>query len=130
VNARSTPWYGWVALALASLAAVYGALFIVWAVAAPSYSGGKTFLDLSSSTGAGLLLASQSLLASCVVWALLHRHCSSGDRLSGTAAEWLTVAFLVWAFLGGFSLSFGTFPAAVLLLAAVLMTPSGAHEPA
>jgi hypothetical protein len=130
VGNRATPWYGWVAFALASLAVLYGAMFVIWAVAVPSYSGGTTFLDLSSSTGAGLLLASQSLLASCVVWALLHRHCSSGDKLSGIAAEWLAVAFLVWAFVGGFSLSFGTFPAAVLLLAAVLMTPPGAREPA
>jgi hypothetical protein len=35
------------------------------------------------------------------------------------------VTFLVWAFLGGFSLSFGTFPAACFLLAAVLLTPRG-----
>jgi hypothetical protein len=129
MSAHRTPWNGWVAFALTSLAVTYGVAFIVWAVAAPSYSGGRTFLDLSSSTGTGLLLASQSLIASCVLWALLHRHCSSADRVSGTLAEWLAVIFLVWAFLAGFSLSFGTFPAAVLLLAAVLMTPSGARAP-
>jgi hypothetical protein len=105
-------------------------MFVIWAVAAPSYPGGKTFLDLSSSTGSGLLLASQSLVASCVLWALLHRHCGSGGKLSGIAAEWLTVIFMAWAFVGGFSLSFGTFPAACFLLAAVLVTPRGGPTPA
>jgi hypothetical protein len=127
VNARTTPWYGWVAFGLATLAVLYGALFIVWAVVAPSYPGGRTFLDLSSSTGSGLLLASQSLVSSSIVWALLHFHCSSGNKLSGKIAELLAVAFLAWAFVGGFSLSFGTFPAALLLLAAVLTTPPRAH---
>jgi hypothetical protein len=64
------------------------------------------------------------------MWLLLRRQCSTGGRGSVWAAEVIASAFLAWAFIAGFTISFGTFPTAVLLLAAVLAVPRGGPAPA
>jgi hypothetical protein len=117
---------GTLAFVVCSLAVLYGIGFLVWAVAIPDYPHGRTFIDLSDSVGLGLLLASQSLLVSVPVWLLLRRYCLSGEEWTGALAVWLAAPFLGWAILGGFSLAFGTFPAACLLVAGVALTPRGA----
>lgn len=110
---RETPPRGWAALAANSAAVLYGVAFLAWA---PASFG---------STGVDLLLASQSLLASTVVWMLLHRHCKLGDDRSFAWAAVLVTLFMAWAWIGGFSLSYGVFPAACLLVLAALLTPAG-----
>ena len=108
---RETPLSGWAALSINSLAVLYGIAFLVWAP-----------------NGLGLLLASQSLLISAAVWLLLHRHCTTGDTRSAWWAAFIVVTFMLWAFIGGFSLSFGTFPAACLLVVAAVLTPAGVTQ--
>jgi hypothetical protein len=126
---RETPLRGWVALSANSIAVLYGVAFLVWALAVPAYEG-RTFVDLSSSVGSGVLLASQSLLVSVAVWMLLHRHCTLGDERSFRFGAVLVTVFMAWAWIGGFSLSFGVFPAACLLVLAALLTPAGSSQAA
>jgi hypothetical protein len=104
------PLRGRVAFAASTLAVLYGIAFLVWAMTTPPYDG----------LG---LLAAQSLVVAAPMWLLLRRRCSTG--VGGTAGELVAVAFLVWSVVAGFSLAFGTFPAAALLLVAVLAVPAG-----
>jgi hypothetical protein len=127
---REIPWRGWAAFGVSSLAVLYGIWFLVWAVLAPDYPGGEigplTYAEVDVVKSAkDLLLPAQSLLVAVPAWFLLHRYCSTGESWAGKTAKWLAVGLLFYAFIGGFTIAHGTFPAACLLIVAVLLTPRG-----
>jgi len=101
-------------------AAAYGLGLLVWVAAVPSV-GHQTLLEYG---GPGsLVITSQALLLSLVMWALLRRRCTSGSETATTTAWAIGVAFLAWSSLGSLSFAAGAFPAAVLLLIATALTP-------
>jgi hypothetical protein len=102
------------------VAAVYGVGLLVWVVAIPSV-GHQTLLEYG---GPGsLVITSQALVFSLIMWALLMRRCTTGSP-GATAAAWIVgVLFLAWSILGALSLAAGAFPASLLLLLAVALTP-------
>ena len=112
MGSHATPPRGWVSFAASTLALLYGVAFLAWGLTDPAWNGYEP-------------LAAQSLLVAAPMWLLVRRHCSTGSRAAGLAAELIAAAFMAWAFFGGFSIAFGTFPAAVLVLVAVLAVPRG-----
>src|SRR3954454_4989136 len=125
---RATPWNGWAAFSLTGLAAIYSVALLVAILVVPESAGGKTLVEYGGS--GTLLIFGQPLLVSLVVWVLLNRHCKTGSRAAGQVAEVGGSLYVVYSILGGFTISAGAFPAACLLLAAVLLTPRGTPSPA
>jgi hypothetical protein len=123
VNARSTPWYGWVALGATVLAILYSASLLLELLAENHFGGSASDLDIA-------LVFGQPLVVSVVAGALLHHHCKTGNQLSGRIAEFGVVLYLIYTVLGGFTIAAGGFTAAVLLLSAVLLTPRHSCSPA
>jgi hypothetical protein len=118
---RGTPWQGWAAFSLTVLAVLYSVALLVSILTVPEFQGGTTLFEYGGS--ATLLIFAQPLAFSLVVWALLNRHCKTGSRVAGRLAEVLVSLYVVYSFVGGFTISAGAFPAACFLLAAVLLTP-------
>ena len=112
---------------LTMAAVAYGVALLVWVAAVPSVDG-ETLLEYG---GPGsLAITAQPLLFSLLMWALLRRKCTTGSRVA-TAAAWpLGTLFLAWSVLGALSLAAGAFPAAILLLLAVGLTPRPASRAA
>ncbi|MFL5892010.1 MAG: hypothetical protein ACJ75I_04640 [Solirubrobacterales bacterium] len=106
---------------LTMLSAAYGVALLVWVAAVPSSPGHQTLLEYGGPES--LLITSQALVFTLVMWALLRRRCTTGSRGATIAARTIGVVFVVWSILGALSLAAGAFPAAVLLLAAVALTP-------
>lgn len=105
---------------LTLLAVGYGVALLVWVAAAPAFEG-ETLLEYG---GPGsLAITAQPLVFSLLMWALLRRRCTTGSRVATVTAWALGTLFLVWSVLGALSLAAGAFPAAVLLLVAVALTP-------
>lgn len=105
---------------LTLLAAAYGVGLLAWVAAVPTVDG-ETLLQYG---GPGsLAITAQPLLFSLVMWALLRRRCTTGSRVAATTAWALGSLFLAWSVLGALTLAAGAFPAAVLLLLAVALTP-------
>lgn len=72
---------------------------------------------------ASLAITVQPLVVSLVLWALLRRRCTRGSRPAPRAVWAIAGAYLAWSVLGALSLAAGAFPAALLLLIAVTLTP-------
>jgi hypothetical protein len=101
-------------------AVVYSIGLLAWVAAVPIVDG-QTLLEYG---GPGsLAITAQPLLFSLVMWALLRRRCTTGSRLATATAWALGTLFLAWSVLGALSLAAGAFPAAVILLLAVGLTP-------
>jgi hypothetical protein len=114
-------WRGREALLLTVVASLYGVALLVWVAAIPSVDG-ETLLQYG---GPGsLAITAQPLLFSLLMWALLHTRCTTGSRAATTAAWLLAPLYLGWSVLGALTLAAGAFPAAVLLLAALALTPT------
>ena len=105
---------------LTLLAVVYSLGLIAWVIALPAVDG-ETLLEHGGL--ASLAITAQPLLFSVVMWALLRRRCTTGSRMATVAAWALGTLYLAWSVLGALSLAAGAFPAAVLLLLAVALTP-------
>ena len=99
---------------------MYGVGLLVWVVAIPSIDG-ETLLEYGSPWS--VAITAQPLLFALLMWPLLRRRCSSGGTLAGATAWALASLFLVWSVIGALSLAAGAFPAAVMLLVAVALTP-------
>jgi hypothetical protein len=121
VDRRATPWEGWAAFGLTALSVLYGVALLVEILVVPEFASGQTQFEYGGS--GTLLIFGQPLLVSLAVWALLNRHCKTGSWAAGRVAEVGVSLYLVYSILGGFTISAGAFPAACLLLAAVLLTP-------
>jgi len=128
VDRRTTPWEAWAAFGLTVLAVLYGVALLVQILVVPEFASGKTLFEYGGS--GTLLIFGQPLLVSLVVWVLLNRHCKTGNRAAGRVAEVGVSFYVVYSIVGGFTISAGAFPAACLLLAAVLLTPRGTASPA
>jgi hypothetical protein len=115
---------GRASFALTLAAVAYGIALLVWVIAVPAIDG-QTLLGYGGP--ASLAIVAQPLLASLLMWYLLRRRCTTGSDVATTWAWALGTAFLVWSVLGALSLAAGAFPAAVLLILAVLLTPPPAR---
>jgi hypothetical protein len=113
---RETPWYGWMAFGATVLAVLYSVALLAELLAENHFGGAASDLDI-------VLIFGQPLVVSLIAGILLHHHCKTGNRLTGKIAEFGVVLYLVYSVLGGFTIAAGGFTAAVLLLAAVLLTP-------
>jgi hypothetical protein len=111
---------GRAAFGLTLLAVTYSVGLLAWVIAVPAVDG-ETLLGYG---GLGsLAITAQPLLFSLVMWGLLHLGCTIGSRTATHAAQALGGLYLAWSVLGALSLAAGAFPAAVLLLLAVALTP-------
>ena len=105
---------------LTLLAAAYSVGLLVWVVAIPTIDG-ETLLEYG---GPGsLAITAQPLLFSLLMWMLLRRRCTTGSRMATATAWTLGTLYLAWSVFAGFTLAAGAFPAAVILLFAVSLTP-------
>ncbi|HEV3000658.1 MAG TPA: hypothetical protein VGW75_07955 [Solirubrobacteraceae bacterium] len=102
---------GRAAFTLTVCAGAYGLGLCAWAGTA--FGGGVAYA-----------LYAQPVVVSALVFVLLRAHCTTGDRLSAYAAATIAVLYLLWSVLGALSLAAGSFPAALLLVVAVALTPS------
>jgi hypothetical protein len=101
-------------------AVLYSVALVVWVLAVPG-SDGETLLEHGGPWS--VAITAQPLLVSVVVWVLLRRRCTTGSRIASNAAWTIGAVYVVWSVLGALSLAAGAFPAAVLLLVAVALTP-------
>ena len=106
---------GRLAAAMTLAAAIYGELLFV--VAGTHFGGGAAYA-----------IYAQPLAVSALVFVLLRDYCTTGSRTAASAAAAVAVAYLAWSVLGALSLAAGSFPAAVLLVAAVALTPGGVAQ--
>jgi hypothetical protein len=105
---------------LTLLAFAYSFGLLAWVVAIPSIDG-ETLLQYG---GPGsVAITAQPLLFSLLMWALLRRRCTTGSRVATATAWTLATLYVAWSVFAGFTLAAGAFPAAVILLAAVALTP-------
>jgi hypothetical protein len=129
VNARSTPWNGWLALTMTVLATLLSAATLGWLLAENDLGGGGNVSDAWL-----VLVFGHPLAVSLITWGLLHHLCKSGSNRSGRLAEIGVSLYVVFALLagllGGLAVAAVAFPAAGFLLAAVLLTPRTARAPA
>ena len=102
---------GRAAFTFTASAAVYGLVLLV--VAGTAVGGGAAYV-----------LYAQPLVVSALLFVLLRRHCTTGSRAAAYAAATISILFLVWSVVGALSLAAGSFPAAVLLVLAVALTPN------
>ena len=113
-------WRGRVAFVLTLLAIGYSVGLIAWVVANPAFNG-QTLLEYG---GLGsLVITMQPLLFALVMWAILHRRCTVGSEAATVAAWTLGLLFLAYSVVGALTIAAGAFPAAALLLVAVMITP-------
>jgi hypothetical protein len=108
-------------------ALTYSIALLLWVVAVPAVDG-ETLLEYGGS--ASLAITAQPLLFSLLLWGLLRRRCTTGSRVATVTAWTVGTLFLAWSMLGALSLAAGAFPAAVLLLVAVALTPPPAARTA
>jgi hypothetical protein len=111
---------GAVSFGLTALAAIYGLGLLVCVAAVPSIDG-QTLLEYGGPWS--LVITSQALVFSLVMWALLRRRCTTGSAVASASAWLIGLLFLGWSVIGALSLAGGAFPAAALLLVAVALTP-------
>jgi hypothetical protein len=111
---------GWAPFGLTLAAVVYSVGLLTWVVAVPSIDG-ETLLAYGGPWS--LAVTAQPLFISLLMWALLRRRCTTGSRIATVCAWALGTLFLVWSVLGALSLAAGAFPAAMVLLFAVALTP-------
>jgi hypothetical protein len=105
---------------LTLVAIAYSIGLLIWVAAIPAFDG-ETLLEYG---GPGsLAITAQPLLFSLLMWALLRRRCTTGSRVATATAWALGTLYLVWSVLAALSLAAGAFPAAVILLFAVGLTP-------
>ena len=104
---------GVAAFRITMLAALYGVGTLALAIADPQLSE---------------LILAQPLVLSLIVGWLLHVRCSRGHRGATITAWSLLVLYLTWSVLGALSLAAGSFPAAVLLTAAAVLTPAASRS--
>jgi hypothetical protein len=104
---------------LTLLAVVYSIGLLIWVAAVPALDG-ETALEYG---GPGsLAITVQPLLFSLLMWALFRRR-TSGSRVASATAWVLATLYLIWSVLAALTLAAGAFPAAVILLFAVWLTP-------
>jgi hypothetical protein len=120
---------------LATGAIALSLLAVVGAFTIPAYSTDTTSSDAGASTGSATLVEMNGWLPvwylggvavlAAVCWLALHRRCAAGSRL-GTVLAWicclLVLALSLISVLGLFTL-----PIALMMLAALGTTPSGAR---
>ena len=111
---------GRVPFGLTLLAVAYSVVLLVWVIAIPSIDG-ETLLQYGGPLS--VAIAAQPLVFSLLMWALLRRRCTTGSRMATATAWALGTLYLVWSVLGALTIAAGAFPAAVLLLFAVGLTP-------
>jgi hypothetical protein len=105
---------------LTLLAVAYSVGLLFWVAAVPAFDG-ETLREYG---GPGsLAITVQPLLFSLLMWALLRRRCTTGSRIAIAAAWALGSLYLVWSVVAGLTLAADAFPAAVILLFAVSLTP-------
>jgi len=117
---QAAVWRGRTSFGLTVAAVAYSFALLVWVVAAPAIDG-ETLLEYGGPWS--LAITAQPLLFSLLMWALLRRRCTTGSQVATTAARTLGGFYLIWSVLGALSLAAGAFPAALLLLVAVALTP-------
>ena len=111
---------------LTLLAVAYSLGLIFWVIAIPSIDG-QTLLQYGGPWS--LAITAQPLLFSLLMWVLMRRRCTTGSR-SATATAWtLGTLYVGWSVIAGFTLAAGAFPAAVILLVAVALTPRPIVQP-
>jgi hypothetical protein len=111
---------GRLAFGLTLVAGLYAIALLTWAAAVPGIDG-ETLLEYGGPLS--LIILSESLLATAVLWTLLRRRCTTGSR-AATAIAWVfATLFLAWSVLGALSFAGGALPAAALLLVATAATP-------
>lgn len=111
---------GRAAFGLTLLAAAYGVALLGWVAVVPAVDG-ETLLQHG---GPGsLAITAQPLVFSLGMWVLLRQRCTTGSGMATTTAWALGSLYLAWSVLGALTLAAGAFPAAVLLLFAVALTP-------
>ena len=60
----------------------------------------------------------------------MRRRCTTGSRRATATAWMFGTLYVGWSVLAGFTLAAGAFPAAVILLVAVALTPRPIAQPA
>jgi hypothetical protein len=118
---------GRVPFGLTILAVAYSVGLLVWVIAIPSIDG-ETLLQYGGPLS--VAITAQPLLFSLIMWALLRRRCTTGSFLATATAWVLGSLYLVWSVLGALTLAAGAFPAAVILMFAVGLTPRHESSPA
>ena len=113
------------AFVLNMAASLYGVALLVWVATVPSVEG-ETLLQYGGPES--LAITAQPLLFSLVMWGLLHRRCSTGSRTATATACVLAPLYLAWSVVGALTLAAGAFPAAVLLMCALALTPTPASR--
>jgi hypothetical protein len=130
MNARSGRW----AFRLTAVAFAWSSGLVAAALLAPFYGGtsrtgsgpavstSSTLVDVN---GAGVLVvAAIPAILTVIVWIALHRRCSRGSSRAAGLARAAVFALAVLAVVGAASIGLLVLPVALLLGAAVSLTPS------
>jgi hypothetical protein len=133
---------GRLAFGLATAAVAWGALLILAALVAPSYSGEgctaipngrvdcghhtQTFAEVNGAHA--LWLLALPLAFAALAWLVLHAKCSRGLRGASEAAMILAFGIVWFSILASFSIGLYVLPMAVLVFAAARRTPYGAQS--
>jgi hypothetical protein len=131
---------GRLAFGLATAAVAWGALLILAALVAPSYSGGgctvttngptrcthdtQTFVQVNGMHS--LLLVGLPLAFAVLAWLVLHAKCSRGLQGATEAASMFALGLFGFSILTSFSIGIYVVPMAILILVAAGRTPSPA----
>jgi lysylphosphatidylglycerol synthetase-like protein (DUF2156 family) len=113
-------WRGRASFGFTVAAVLYSLALLAWVVLVPSTEG-ETLLEYGGLWS--LAITAQPLLVSLIMWRLLRNRCTTGSRAAATAAWTIGGMYLGWSVIGALSLAAGAFPAALLLLIAVTLTP-------
>ena len=116
-------WDGRIAFGctVGGLLAAVGCFFVLWLV--PVYSSGATLPETEG--GRILWLAAFPVVVAVVAWFGLHAACSRGS-VAGRVVAAVAVGLLALLTLAGMaSIGLVLFPAAALLVTAVVLTPTG-----
>jgi hypothetical protein len=119
------------AFGLATTAFAWALALVAAALLAPVYTGagpgGTTSSTLVQENGPRVLLVMVvPAVLSAIAWAALHRRCSKGSRRAARLAWAIVSALAAIAVLGVASIGLFVLPVAILLAAAVVITPDGA----
>ena len=111
---------GRIAAALCALALAYSVALLLGTVAIPAIED-QTLLEYGGPWS--LAIFAQPLLVSGLMWHLLRRRCHTGDQRAARIAWTVATTYLAYSVIGGFSIAAGALPAALLIVAAVGLTP-------
>jgi len=113
-------WRGRAAVTITLLSIGYAVGLLAWVVFEPAFNG-QTLLEYGGV--ASLVITAQPLVFALVMWAILHHRCTVGSQAATAAAWTLGLLFLAYSVVGALTIAAGAFPAAALLLVAVMITP-------